>query len=191
MSPIAEQISNQALTSPCIKEQEDKVEVISGREMSQFFGKILTWIANEVVVKTLANNKTFQRFALRTDTFARENYSKAKDTISKTVKEGTIPPIVGGGASNVQTIRDQIDKMNIEIKELQKKGSFDKVAELTYVKLPELEIQLKEAEKGFVEKNYSSLVEHLFAKDDIEENGNKTKKNGESDDEYKKNKQKI
>ena len=87
--------------------------------MSQFFGKIMTWIANEVVVKTLANNKTFQRFALRTDTFARENLSKAKDTIKKTVKEGTIPPIVGGGASNAQTIRDEIDKMNIEIKELQ------------------------------------------------------------------------
>ena len=158
--------------------------------MSQFFGKIMTWIANEVVVKTLANNKTLQRFALRTDTFARENLSKAKDTIKKTVKEGTIPPIVGGGASNAQTIRDEIDKMNIEIKELQKKGSLEKAAELTYVKLPELEGQLKEAERGFVEKNYSSLVEHLFAKDE-EEKDEGNKKNGAGDDQHRKNEQKI
>ena len=158
--------------------------------MSQFFGKIMTWIANEVVVKTLANNKTFQRFALRTDTFARENLSKAKETINKTVKEGTIPPIVGKGASNAQTIRDKIDKMNIEIKELQKKGSLEKAAELTYVKLPELEAQLKEAERGFVEKNYSSLVEHLFAKDE-EEKDEGNKKNGAGDDQHRKNEQKI
>ena len=82
-------------------------------EMSQFFGKIMTWIANEVVVKTLANSKSFQRFALRTDTFARENLSKAQETITKTMKEGSVPPIVGGGASKAQTIRDEIDKMNL------------------------------------------------------------------------------
>ena len=144
--------------------------------MSQFFGKIMTWIANEVVVKTLANNKTFQRFALRTDTFARENMSKAKETITKTVKEGTIPPIVGGSTSNVQAIQTDIEKVNTEIKELQKKGIYEKAAELTYVKLPELEAQLKEANKGFVEKNYAAVVEHLFAKDVDEEIGDGKKK---------------
>ena len=144
--------------------------------MSQFFGKIMTWIANEVVVKTLANNKTFQRFALRTDTFARENMSKAKETITKTVKEGTIPPIIGGSASNMQAIQTDIEKMNKEIKELQKKGMYEKAAELTYVKLPELEAQLKEANKGFVEKNYAAVVEHLFAKDVNEEVGDRKEK---------------
>ena len=32
-----------------------------------FVQRVANWLANEVVVKTLSNNKSFQRFALRTD----------------------------------------------------------------------------------------------------------------------------
>lgn len=34
--------------------------------MSQFFLRIANYIANELIVKGLANNRSFQRFALRT-----------------------------------------------------------------------------------------------------------------------------
>lgn len=34
--------------------------------MSQFFLRIANYIANELIVKGLANNRAFQRFALRT-----------------------------------------------------------------------------------------------------------------------------
>jgi hypothetical protein len=36
--------------------------------MSGFFMRIANYIANELIVKGLANNKNFQRFALRTAT---------------------------------------------------------------------------------------------------------------------------
>ena len=35
--------------------------------MAQFFFKMIDWVANEVIVKHLANSRSFQRFALRTD----------------------------------------------------------------------------------------------------------------------------
>jgi len=34
--------------------------------MSQFFFRVANYLANELIVKGLANNKSFQRFALRT-----------------------------------------------------------------------------------------------------------------------------
>lgn len=34
--------------------------------MSQFFLRIANYLANELIVKGLANNRAFQRFALRT-----------------------------------------------------------------------------------------------------------------------------
>ena len=43
-------------------------------------------------------------------------------------------------------VREAIDKLNFQIKELTRKGDFNKVAELQYGKLPELEKQLKEAQ---------------------------------------------
>ncbi|EEC46442.1 predicted protein, partial [Phaeodactylum tricornutum CCAP 1055/1] len=35
--------------------------------MSQFIQRVANYIANEVLIKGLANSKTFQRFAIRTD----------------------------------------------------------------------------------------------------------------------------
>ena len=43
-------------------------------------------------------------------------------------------------------VREAIDKLNFQIKELTRKGDFAKVSELQYGKLPELEKQLKEAQ---------------------------------------------
>ncbi|AOB30705.1 Clp protease ClpB [Bordetella sp. H567] len=47
-----------------------------------------------------------------------------------------------------QAIKEQIDQARAEMAELQRKGQFDKLAELQYGKLPELEARLKSAESG-------------------------------------------
>jgi ATP-dependent Clp protease ATP-binding subunit ClpB len=45
------------------------------------------------------------------------------------------------------TIKEAIEKLRTEMAELQRKGQYDKLAELQYGKLPQLETQLKQAEK--------------------------------------------
>ncbi len=47
-----------------------------------------------------------------------------------------------------QSIKEEIEKVRAEMSELQRKGQFDKLAELQYGKLPELEARLKSAEGG-------------------------------------------
>ncbi|HEX5394226.1 MAG TPA: Clp protease N-terminal domain-containing protein, partial [Rhodocyclaceae bacterium] len=44
-------------------------------------------------------------------------------------------------------IKEEIDKLKVQMADLQRKGQFDKLAELQYGKLPQLEAQLKAAEK--------------------------------------------
>ena len=46
-----------------------------------------------------------------------------------------------------QHVKEAIEKLRTQIADLQRKGQFDKLAELQYGKLPQLEAQLKEAEK--------------------------------------------
>jgi len=46
-----------------------------------------------------------------------------------------------------QHVKEAIDKLRGEIADLQRKGQYDKLAELQYGKLPQLEAQLKQAEK--------------------------------------------
>jgi ATP-dependent Clp protease ATP-binding subunit ClpB len=45
-------------------------------------------------------------------------------------------------------IKEEIDRVKAEIARLQREGKLDKVAELQYGKLPQLEAQMKQAEKG-------------------------------------------
>ncbi|MFZ1909218.1 MAG: ATP-dependent chaperone ClpB [Burkholderiales bacterium] len=47
-----------------------------------------------------------------------------------------------------QHIKEEIEKLRQQMAELQRKGQYDKLAELQYGKLPQLEAQLKKAEKG-------------------------------------------
>ena len=44
-------------------------------------------------------------------------------------------------------IKEEIERIRVQMAELQRKGAFDKLAELQYGKLPQLEAQLKQAEK--------------------------------------------
>ncbi|MDR1662047.1 MAG: AAA family ATPase, partial [Azoarcus sp.] len=45
-------------------------------------------------------------------------------------------------------IKEEIDRLRVQMAELQRKGQFDKLAELQYGELPRLEVQLKAAEKA-------------------------------------------
>jgi len=45
-------------------------------------------------------------------------------------------------------IKEEIDKLKVQMAELQRKGAFDKLAELQYGKLPQLEAQLKAADSA-------------------------------------------
>jgi len=47
-----------------------------------------------------------------------------------------------------QHIKEEIEKIRLQMAELQRKGQYDKLAELQYGKLPQLEAQAKKAEKG-------------------------------------------
>jgi ATP-dependent Clp protease ATP-binding subunit ClpB len=47
-----------------------------------------------------------------------------------------------------QHIKEEIEKVRLQMAELQRKGQYDKMAELQYGKLPQLEAQMKKAEKG-------------------------------------------
>jgi len=47
-----------------------------------------------------------------------------------------------------QHIKEEIEKLRQQMADLQRKGQYDKLAELQYGKLPQLEAQLKKAEKG-------------------------------------------
>ena len=50
-------------------------------------------------------------------------------------------------AQGGQQVREQVEQVKLQIEELKRKGDFNKVAELQYGKLPELEKQLKEAQE--------------------------------------------
>src|SRR5690606_6434667 len=47
-----------------------------------------------------------------------------------------------------QSIKEEIERLRAEMADLQRKGQFDKLAELQYGRLPELENRLKAAEAG-------------------------------------------
>ena len=49
-------------------------------------------------------------------------------------------------AQGSQTIKEEIDRLKVEMEDLKRKGDWQKLAELQYGKLPQLEAQLREAE---------------------------------------------
>jgi hypothetical protein len=54
--------------------------------MSGLFGRVISMIFDKLLVETLANSKTFQRFALRIDA----NITKSKAKTQELLKEGEV-----------------------------------------------------------------------------------------------------
>ena len=55
--------------------------------MNQFIQRVANYVANEVIIKGLAHNKTFQRFALRTDQQLNKVNKMTNEKITKTVED--------------------------------------------------------------------------------------------------------
>ncbi|HZQ74564.1 MAG TPA: ATP-dependent chaperone ClpB [Burkholderiales bacterium] len=70
-------------------------------------------------------------------------------------------------AQGSQHIKEEIEKLRQQMAELQRKGQYDKLAELQYGKLPQLEAQLKSAEKPAKEK--AKLVRTQVGAEEIAE----------------------
>lgn len=47
-----------------------------------FFHKVIQYVANEVIVDKLANNPSFQRFAVRSSQAAKELVERGRDTLN-------------------------------------------------------------------------------------------------------------
>ena len=66
-------------------------------------------------------------------------------------------------------IKEEIDKLRIEMADLQRKGAFDKLAELQYGKLPKLEEQVKAAEKANMNSQPNKLLRTQVGTEEIAE----------------------
>src|SRR4051812_16547853 len=68
-----------------------------------------------------------------------------------------------------QHIKEEIEKIRLEMAELQRKGQYDRLAELQYGKLPQLENQLKQAEKKQPELQKPKLLRTQVGAEEIAE----------------------
>ena len=68
-----------------------------------------------------------------------------------------------------QHIREEIEQIKVSMADLQRKGQFDKLAELQYGKLPQLEAQLHQAEKSESKQAKTRLVRTQVGADEIAE----------------------
>ena len=66
--------------------------------MNQFIQRVANYVANEVIIKGLAHNKTFQRFAVRTDQQFKDVQKMGTEQITKTV-EGLSSTTSSGAAT--------------------------------------------------------------------------------------------
>eukprot|EP01083_Nonionella_stella_P224335 798639_1 len=55
--------------------------------MNQFFQRVANYVANEILIKGLANSRTFQRFAVRTDATLKNMKESSNETINSTLDE--------------------------------------------------------------------------------------------------------
>jgi ATP-dependent Clp protease ATP-binding subunit ClpB len=68
-----------------------------------------------------------------------------------------------------QHIKEEVEKLRLQMAELQRKGQYDKLAELQYGRLPQLEAQLKKAEKGEAQGAKAKLVRTQVGAEEIAE----------------------
>jgi ATP-dependent Clp protease ATP-binding subunit ClpB len=66
-------------------------------------------------------------------------------------------------------LKEEIERVRADISKLQREGKLDKVAELQYGKLPQLEAQLKQAEKGGASKERPKLLRTQVGAEEIAE----------------------
>mmetsp|Transcript_13194 Transcript_13194/g.28969 ORF Transcript_13194/g.28969 Transcript_13194/m.28969 type:complete len:101 (-) Transcript_13194:1836-2138(-) len=65
----------------------------------QFFQRIINYVANEIIVKGLANSKTFQKFAVKSDHHMRQFQKTGEEAVNKTLDELNKNGVSGAAAS--------------------------------------------------------------------------------------------
>jgi hypothetical protein len=55
--------------------------------MNQFIQRIVNHVANEIIIKGLANSRTFQRFAVRADKSLKDLHETSTDTLNSAFNE--------------------------------------------------------------------------------------------------------
>jgi ATP-dependent Clp protease ATP-binding subunit ClpB len=68
-----------------------------------------------------------------------------------------------------QHIKEEIDKLRLQMDDLKRKGQYDKLAEIQYGKLPQLEAQLKQAEKSEAPTGKPKLLRTQVGAEEIAE----------------------
>src|SRR3954464_15250043 len=107
------------------------------------------------------------------DEASKKRFSLIEDEIKKLQKEiADLEEIWKSEKATAQgsaEIKEQIDKLRTQIEELTRKGDFNKVAELQYGKLPELEKKHKQAEKVDKKSAKPKLLRTQVGADEIAE----------------------
>lgn len=55
--------------------------------MNQFVQRVVNYVANEIIIKGLANSRTFQRFAVRTNKQYEDFAKNGTENLSQTIEE--------------------------------------------------------------------------------------------------------
>jgi ATP-dependent Clp protease ATP-binding subunit ClpB len=112
-----------------------------------------------------------EREAVRkeTDEASRKRLALLEEEISKLEREyADLDEIWKAEKAQVQGsahIKEEIERVRAEIAKLQREGKFEKVAELQYGKLPQLEAQAKQAEKGVPGEKHKLLRTQVGAEE--------------------------
>jgi hypothetical protein len=75
----------QHCTSNCSTSQHAST-ITTNSMSSQFIQKIINHVANEIIIKGLANSRTFQRFVVRTDATYQEYAKQGTETLEQLTK---------------------------------------------------------------------------------------------------------
>ena len=118
-----------------------KMEIDSKPEVMDILDRRLIQLKIErEAVKKEKDDASFRRAQLLHDEIARLEKEYADfDEILRSEK---------AAVHGVQHIKEEIDTLRSQVAELQRKGQYDKLAEIQYGKLPQLEAQLKQAESA-------------------------------------------
>ncbi|GKY99863.1 hypothetical protein MPSEU_000940000 [Mayamaea pseudoterrestris] len=66
--------------------------------MNQFVQRVANYIANEIIIKGLSNSKTFQKFAIRSDSKIQEFHKTGSESFNKAFEELSKMQAVGTSA---------------------------------------------------------------------------------------------
>ncbi|KAJ1389602.1 hypothetical protein B484DRAFT_459670 [Ochromonadaceae sp. CCMP2298] len=86
-------------------------------------GRFISWITNEVIVKNLANNRNFQKFAVRIDSTIQKNKKMLQEGFSKENLDMVKDRLGASGGGPVAFAKTFVSEVREEIAKEMKKGA--------------------------------------------------------------------